>query len=46
MGLGREEDLVRVSPLARAHINALVRYHFELDESITEGKIRPLGNPK
>lgn len=41
----KEEDLVRVLPLVRAHINALDRYHFELDESVTEGEIRPLRAP-
>ena len=38
----QDEDLARVSPLSHSHINVLGRYAFELDESVTEGGLRPL----
>ena len=41
----RDEDLARVSPLMHAHVRVLGRYHFRLDESVTEGGLRPLRDP-
>ena len=41
----RDEDLARVSPLSRAHVNVLGRYSFDLDESLAGGGMRPLRNP-
>lgn len=40
-----DEDLARVSPLVREHVRVLGRYHFTLDESVTEGELRPLRDP-
>jgi len=40
-----DEDLARVSPLSRAHVNVLGRYNFDLDESLAGGGMRPLRNP-
>ena len=39
-----EEDLARVSPLAREHVRVLGRYHFALDESVAGG-LRPSRDP-
>ena len=41
----REEDLARVSPLVREHVHVLGRYQFTLEESISEGGVRPLRDP-
>ncbi len=41
----REEDLARVSPLAREHVHVLGRYQFTLEESVAEGGMRPLRDP-
>ena len=40
-----DEDLARVSPLAREHVRVLGRYHFTLDKSVAGGDLRPLRNP-
>ena len=40
-----DEDLARVSPLAREHVRVLGRYHFALDESVVGGGLRPLRDP-
>ena len=40
-----EEDLARVSPLAREHVRVLGRYHFTLDESVARGELRSLRDP-
>jgi TnpA family transposase len=40
-----EEDVGRLSPLKFAHINMLGRYHFELDQSVLGGDLRPLRDP-
>ena len=40
-----DEDLARVSPLAREHVRVLGRYHFALDESVANGGLRPLRDP-
>jgi TnpA family transposase len=42
----RGEDLSRVSPLTHAHVRALGRYHFRLDEAVAEGGMRPLRDPE
>ena len=41
----RDEDLARVSPLFRAHVNVLGRYSFDLDASLAGGGMRPLRDP-
>ncbi len=41
-----DEDLARVSPLAREHVRVLGRYHFTLDESVAGGGLRPLRDPE
>lgn len=40
-----EDDVARLSPLKFAHINMLGRYHFELDQSVLGGDLRPLRDP-
>jgi len=46
LGLPTEkEDITRLSPLGRKHINMQGRYHFSLTESILKGELRPLGDP-
>lgn len=40
-----DEDLARVSPLARKHVRVLGRYYFALDESVAGGGLRPLRDP-
>ncbi len=39
------EDLARLAPLGFAHCNMLGRYHFQLSDSIRQGKLRPLRDP-
>ncbi len=39
------EDVVRLSPLGRKHVNVLGRYHFSLSETIQRGELRPLRDP-
>lgn len=39
------ENVARLSPLGYKHINVLGRYHFNLAESIIQGKLRPLRDP-
>lgn len=41
----REEDVARLSPLRRRHINMLGRYHFSLPEAQQRGELRPLRDP-
>ncbi len=41
----REEDLARISPLMHSHIHFMGRYHFQLDEAVAEGGLRPLRDP-
>lgn len=46
---GREvlpEDKARLWPLGHEHLNVLGQYHFELDESLRGGGVRPLRDPK
>jgi TnpA family transposase len=40
------EDVQRLSPLLLDHINVLGRYEFALKESIRQGQLRPLREPK
>ena len=40
-----EEDLARVSPLAREHVRVLGRYRFTPNESVAGGGLRPLRDP-
>lgn len=39
------EDIARLSPLGRKHINMLGRYYFLLAEPILKGDLRPLRDP-
>ena len=41
----RDEDVARLSPLTRGHINMLGRYDFMLSEELRRGALRPLRNP-
>jgi TnpA family transposase len=41
-----EEDVVRLSPLEHSHINMLGRYQFTLPESLVQGEMRPLRDPR
>jgi hypothetical protein len=41
-----DEDVSRLSPLIRAHINFLGRYSFAVPEAVIRGELRPLRNPK
>ena len=42
----KPEDVERLSPLLLDHINVLGRYEFALKESIRQGQLRPLREPK
>ena len=41
----RDEDVVRLSPLAHEHVNMLGRYTFTLPEPVARGELRPLRSP-
>ena len=41
-----DEDIARLSPLVHEHINMLGRYSFAVPESVINGNLRPLRNPK
>ena len=41
----RTEEVARLSPLSFEHINFLGRYHFNLDERVARGALRPLRDP-
>jgi len=41
----RDEDVARLSPLAREHINVHGRYTFALAEPLARGALRPLHDP-
>ena len=43
---GEAEDVQRLSPLLLDHVNVLGRYEFALKESIRQGQLRPLREPK
>jgi hypothetical protein len=40
-----DEDVARLSPLGKTHINVLGRYQFSLPEAIARGEFRPLRDP-
>ncbi|MEM9926742.1 MAG: Tn3 family transposase, partial [Cyanobacteria bacterium P01_D01_bin.50] len=40
------EDVARLSPLGRRHINMLGRYYFSIDKAIELGADRPLRDPE
>jgi hypothetical protein len=42
----KPEDVQRLSPLLLDHVNVLGRYDFALKESIRQGQLRPLREPK
>ena len=42
----RDEDIERLSPLLREHINLHGRYYFGLAEAMQRGEIRALTNPR
>ena len=42
----KPEDVQRLSPLLLDHVNVLGRYEFALKESIRQGQLRPLREPK
>lgn len=41
----RDEDVARLSPFVREHINLLGRYSFAVPEAVVRGELRPLRNP-
>ena len=41
-----KEDIARLSPLGYEHINFLGRYHFEIEQQLKNGILRPLQDPK
>jgi TnpA family transposase len=42
----RDEDVVRLSPTMRPHINMLGRHSFALPEAVARGELRPLRDPR
>ncbi len=40
------EDVARLSPLGRKHINMLGRYYFSIEKAIEKGELRPLRDPE
>ncbi len=40
------EDVARLSPLGRKHINMLGRYYFSIEKAIERGELRPLRDPE
>jgi TnpA family transposase len=40
------DDVERLSPLARDHINLVGRYHFGLPDAVRRGTLRPLRDPR
>jgi hypothetical protein len=42
----KPEDLQRLSPLLIDHVNVLGRYEFVLKDSVRQGQLRPLREPK
>lgn len=41
-----DEDVERLSPLRSEHVHLLGRYHFSLAQSVRQGKLRPLRDPR
>jgi hypothetical protein len=42
----RDEDVARLSPTMRPHINMLGRHSFNVPEAVARGELRPLRDPK
>jgi hypothetical protein len=42
----KPEDVERLSPLLLEHVNVLGRYEFVLKDSVRQGQLRPLREPK
>ena len=42
----RDEDVARLSPTMRPHINMLGRHSFILPEAVARGELRPLRDPR
>ena len=42
----RAEDVARLSPLGRGHVNMLGRYAFTLPDTVARGELRPLRDPR
>jgi hypothetical protein len=42
----RDEDVARLSPTMRTHINMLGRHSFALPEAVARGELRPLRDPR
>ena len=40
-----DEDVARLSPFQRDHINLLGRYSFSVPEAVARGELRPLRDP-
>jgi Tn3 transposase DDE domain len=38
----KPEDVARLSPLGSRHFNGLGRYHFNVDDAVRRGELRPL----
>lgn len=41
----RDEDVARLSPTIRKHINLMGKYPFVMPEAVAKGELRPLRNP-
>jgi TnpA family transposase len=41
----KPEDVAGLSPLGDAHLNMLGRYHFNVNEAVLRGELRPLRDP-
>jgi hypothetical protein len=41
-----DDDVYRLSPLLREHINMLGRYSFSMPDAVAKGELRPLRNPE
>jgi TnpA family transposase len=41
----RDEDVERLSPLVRSHINFVGKYYFSLPEGVKRGELRPFHDP-
>jgi hypothetical protein len=42
----RPEDVARLLPLGRNHVNMLGRYAFTLPDTVARGELRPLRDPR
>lgn len=41
-----DDDVYRLLPLLREHINMLGRYSFSMPDAVAKGELRPLRNPE